>query len=241
MLKKIYLLLLILIASVAHAFQEKDSLTIAIDTDSIITVRQFEKGFDKKYTGDAYNYDSNEGDAQNLLTRALDWVSQFFKDSFGFNIPPNLLKIVEYSIYALMSILVIYLLIRFFINERMNVLFTKKAVPIADINLSEEHIENIDIDILIKDALKTKDYRLAVRYQYLKALKLLSLEEIISWHFDKTNSDYLQEIENKDLKEAFQNVSYAYEYIWYGELEIDKKTYGITNNRFAVLNNLLKN
>ncbi len=77
---------------------------------------------------------------------------------------------------------------------------------VAPLNIQEEHIENIDLDSYIKNALKEENYRLAIRYMYLKSQKLLSLNNIIDWHFEKTNSDYYREIESVGLKENFKKL-----------------------------------
>ncbi len=112
---------------------------------------------------------------------------------------------------------------------------------VAPLNIQEEHIENIDLDSYIKNALKEENYRLAIRYMYLKSLKLLSLNNIIDWHFEKTNSDYYREIENITLKENFKKTSYLYDNIWYGEYALDKAGFENAEKDFERLNQNLKN
>ncbi len=233
-------ILFLVVTTTVHAFQVKDSLAIAVDKDSTLIVKHFDTNFEKKYTGEEYNYSSNQGAPQNLLLRALNWASNSLRDAFGFNVSLSTLKILEIIIYILMGGLFVFLLIRFFIGERMGALFAKKATSITDINLNEEHIENIDIDRLFQEALTAKEYRLAIRYQYLKTLKLLASKELISWDFDKTNTDYLNEISSIELKKAFKKVSYVYDYIWYGEFNIDETMYNTANLRFIKINSLLK-
>ena len=40
-----------------------------------------------------------------------------------------------------------------------------------------------------------------------------------------TNSDYLYEIKNPAQKHEFEYLSYLYNYIWYGEFELDDETF----------------
>lgn len=221
---------------ISATFSQNDSIVLPIDENSVLQERKMYEDLKEKYTGDEFNYETNTGESQNLLARFLKWLFQGIGDAIGINIPPNILQILEYIIYGLMGLLAIYLLVRVLINEKFNSIFTKKATSIVDIDLSEHHIEAIDLDALMSSALKNKDYRLAIRYQYLKILKLLSKKEIIEWHFDKTNMDYELEIREPQLRNEFRKVSYLYEYIWYGEQRIDEAIYSNASSRFIQLN-----
>ena len=74
---------------------------------------------------------------------------------------------------------------------------------------------------LIIKAEEANDYRLAIRLHYLKSLRLLDTLGKIIWRSGKTNHDYLLEIKDTELKEEFDNLSYIYEYSWYGQFEIE--------------------
>lgn len=221
--------------------QEKDSVVIPIDENQVLDTRNFDDDLSQKYTGSEFDYSSQEGEAQNLIKRFLNWSFNWIDRSFGINIPPYTLQIIEWLIYVLMGGLIIYLFVRFFSGENFSAVFTKKATSVLDINLSEDHIENVDLDALIKSALEEKDYRLAVRYQYLRVLKTLSQKGIIDWHYEKTNSDYQNEIEAQNVKSGFKDVSYLYDYIWYGEQDIDGLKYETVEARFATLKNAIGN
>ncbi|MGX1930704.1 hypothetical protein [Flagellimonas sp. 2504JD4-2] len=221
-------------------FGQNDSIVVPVDDESILHERSLDEDLSQKYTGDEFNYDVKTGESQNLLARFLRWLMEILGNAFGIDISPATLLILEYIIYGLMGLLVIFILIRIFVNEKFNAIFTKKAKPLIDIDLSEQHIEAVDLDALMHTALQNKDYRLAVRYQFLKVLKLLSQKEIIEWHFEKTNSDYQKEIRETKLQTEFRKASYLYEYIWYGEQFIDEQGYTKTSSRFATLNSLIQ-
>lgn len=237
MIKNIFYLFFLL--WVSTIFSQNDSIVLPIDENSVLQERRMYEDLKEKYTGDEFNYETNTGESKNLLARFIKWLFQGIGDAVGINISPNTLLVLEYIIYGLMGILVIYLLIRIFINEKFNSIFTKKAKAILDIDLTEQHIEVIDLDSLMSAALKNKDYRLAIRYQYLKILKQLSQKEIIEWHFDKTNVDYEKEIGESKLRNDFKKVSYLYEYIWYGEQIIDEVGYTNASFSFTQLNNAI--
>lgn len=241
MIKNISYLLIFLSFFCGFTQQEKDSVQIPIDENQVLNTRSFDDDLTEKYTGDEFDYSSQEGEAQNLVKRFLNWFFGWIDESFGINLPPFTLDIIEWCIYILMGGLIIYLFIRFFLGENFSAVFTKKATSILDINLSEDHIENVDLDALIKSALEEKDYRLAVRYQYLRILKILSQKGVIDWHYEKTNSDYQNEIESQQVKSGFRDVSYLYDHIWYGEQEIDGLKYDAVDARFATLKNSINN
>lgn len=238
MIQHITTIFLLFWASLSLA--QNDSISIPIDEASTLSERQINGDLGQKYTGEDFNYDVKTGESANLLARFIRWVLNGLGETFGLDISPQTLLILEYTIYALMGALVIYVLVRVFINEKFSAIFSKKAKSIVDIDLAEHHIESIDLDALMNDALKDKDYRLAVRYQFLKILKLLSQKNHIEWHFEKTNVDYEREIQQSNLQQEFKNASYLYENIWYGEQPIDETGYTKTSSRFTNLNNLIQ-
>ncbi len=220
-------------------FGRASSDSIPQDKSSQLVERRLPDNLHENYQGEEFDYDVKTGEAQNLLARFFNWLGRILRNTFGIDIPPGAFKVMEIIVYILMGALVIYLLIRFLINEKFNSIFTKKAKSIIDIDLSEQHIENIDLDALLNQALEKKEYRLAIRYQFLKVLKKLSEKNLIDWHFEKTNSDYQQEIEKPDIRARFKEVTYIYDYIWYGQQEIDGNKYDAANALFAVLSNRL--
>ncbi|MEA1784966.1 hypothetical protein U1E44_02585 [Arenibacter sp. GZD96] len=217
----------------------KDTVVLKEDRTAIQELRAFDTDFDKKYTDGTFNYERNDGEAKNAIAQFIDWVFKGLQRAFGITISPVLANVLEYVVYLLLGLLALYLLVKFLIGEHFNALFTKKATPIMDVILSETHIENLDLDTLIADAVTQQNYRLAIRYQYLKTLKLLSQKELIAWHFEKTNTDYENEITQTALKPLFKEVSYLYDYIWYGEQEIDETKYQTAQLRFVALKNNL--
>ncbi|MCW5517519.1 DUF4129 domain-containing protein [Muriicola sp. Z0-33] len=241
-MKSKYLSLLFLLLSFAlYSQQDTDTLQLKEDTDQAIDLRTFDEQLSQKYQGEEFNYDVRDGEAQNLIERFLQWFFQTLSENFGIDISPEAMKILEYIIYILMGGLVIYLLMRFLVGEHVSSIFKKGPSDIIDINLSEEHIEHLDLNALLSNAVKAKDFRLAIRYQYLRTLKTLSQKSIIDWHYEKTNSDYLREINTPAIKTLFKEVSYLYDYIWYGEQPIDEKIYGLAENRFELLANQIPN
>ena len=103
--------------------------------------------------------------------------------------------------------------------------------------VEEEIITNeSDFEALIRQALQSSNYRQAVRYQYLRTLHLLAGKNLVSLAPDKTNFNYVSEITNRDHRDAFAALTLNYEYVWYGEFNIDKNIYDKIENNFSSLN-----
>lgn len=192
----------------------------------------------QKYTGKDFNYNIKDGESQNILDRFFTWLMDKLQNVFGIELSPGVQKVMEIAIYVLLGLLALYLLIRFLTGERASAIFRKDATSFARFDLSEEHIENIDLDALLGDAVAHKNYRSAIRFQYLKVLKTLSQKQIIIWHYEKTNLDYEKEINAPEMKGLFKEVSYLYDHIWYGQQDIDEQKYHVAETRFKLLINM---
>jgi hypothetical protein len=214
--------------------QEKTSVKIDSSNNSITP---FKKEINERYTGDEFNYDINDTGGVNLMQRILRKFFGWLSDVFGFDIDFLDYRTLEYIVYGSLGVIVLYLLIKFLLDNPVSSIFKTENKTIEGFSYVEENIQQVDFDKLIDNALKTNNYRLATRYLYLKSLKILANKEIIEWHFEKTNSDYLNEIKDTKLKGLFKQVSYIYDYIWYGEFPIDEVMF--KKNKFD-FNQLIK-
>lgn len=219
--KALYIFVIVFLTFIpAEAFGQ-DSLKVQIDSSRVIEKR-FSEDLSKKYQGNEFDYESSlEGEAQNFIARAIYWFMNKIADTFGFQIDPGAYKIIELLFYGILIVIALYIIVRLLVGTKASSFFSKKSRQLAPLNVQEEHIERVDLDQFIRNALARNNYRIAVRYMYLKVLKELSIRNLISWHFDKTNGDYYEEIEDPQLKDNFKKVSYLYDHVWYGEFDLD--------------------
>lgn len=242
MIKKYFYVLYCICIAFIHVpiLAQQDTLAIDIDTDTR-TVHHFSGTLTEKYNGNDFNYHTTEGEAQNLLARGIFWILKGFHSVFGVEINSEFAKIIETIIYFILIAGTIYFLIRLLIGKDAVSFFRKKNKLVAPINSTEEHIDAIDLNALIINALAEKNYRLAIRYMYLKALQDLSIKNVINYHFEKTNTDYYREIVDVSLKQKFSRISYLYDYIWYGEFDLDENEYKSAKESFDQLNVKINN
>ena len=110
-----------------------------------------------------------------------------------------------------------------------------------EIDIYTENVHNMDFDSLIANALKNKDYRLVIRFLYLKNLKLLTDKEFIEWKPNKTNYSYQYEIENQTVRSQFMEMTLIFDYIWYGEFIPDEANFPIIYNRMESFSKTIAN
>lgn len=211
--------------------------TLVTDS-SQVNVSNFKEAIKERYSGNDFNYNINDTGGINLLQQLLSKFFNWLSDVFGFDIDFIDYKTLEIIIYGLLAIGALYLLIRFLIENPISKVFKNEETTIEGFNYIEENITEIDFDKLIAQAVKSGNYRLATRYLYLKSLKILAKNKVIEWHYDKTNSDYLNEIKTEKAKQLFKRASYVYDYIWYGEFPVDEVLYQKNMSNFVQLQNL---
>ncbi|MBL7703273.1 MAG: DUF4129 domain-containing protein [Ferruginibacter sp.] len=143
--------------------------------------------------------------------------------------------ILQAILWAFAIVFVLFILYRLFLADGA---FRRKAKQAkAEAEVEEELITNeSDFDALIRQALQTGNYRQAVRYQYLRTLHLLADKNLLQLSPDKTNFQYVSEIANRNHQQPFASLTLNYEYVWYGEFEIDKNVYDKIESSFKGFN-----
>ncbi|MEO1013395.1 MAG: DUF4129 domain-containing protein [Bacteroidota bacterium] len=165
----------------------------------------------------------------NLLLRFFEWLFGVEKAS-GFK--ADFLQVIPYLLLGVL----LFLLIRFFLSVNSKALFyARRNEVLVSLSEEEEIIKNQNILKLIQEALKGKNYRLAIRYYYLHILQLLSDQELIDWQLQKTNGDYLEELVRTELKPSFARITQLYDYIWYGGFDIDENRFKKAETAFIAL------
>jgi hypothetical protein len=98
-----------------------------------------------------------------------------------------------------------------------------------------EDIFTIDYDKEIDAARARDDFRLAIRFLFLKALMLLSRNGVIQYQPERTNLDYLAQLRPNRLYQPFFRVARDYEYAWYGQFEVSPANFDIIRKDFEKL------
>lgn len=153
------------------------------------------------------------GLVQRLLMSLSEWL--------GFRYLARLSPLLVYLILFVAFILLIIVLFR----SKFQGIFVKNPEE-NGLNITGSEIaDHINFDELLTDAVRQKNYNLAVRYLYLILLRRLNQKQLIIYKPGKTNYEYLNEIKNKELIPNFRIATHNYEYAWYGQFHVDETLY----------------
>ncbi len=133
--------------------------------------------------------------------------------------------------------IVIFILYKLVLSKGNFIFRKNSSSSSAAREIEEAHdIDNAsDYDALIRQSYKLEDYRMAVRYLFLKTLRLLADKQLLQHSTDKTNFQYVQEMV-PEKKNDFANLVLNYEYIWYGNLKIVPDQYTQVEKKFTSFN-----
>ncbi|MCF3111338.1 hypothetical protein LL912_21305 [Niabella sp. CC-SYL272] len=135
------------------------------------------------------------------------------------------------------AIAVFIVLLLWYLAAHNFILFRKKSTPLNTPAIKEapQDIFSIDYAASIHQALQQKNYRLAIRLQYLELLKKLSDRQLIHFLPDKTNFEYLLQMRASNYYDDFFTATRHYEYSWYGLFEVTENMYQKINTTFQQL------
>lgn len=176
-----------------------------------------------------YKYDRIGPAPKTLWDRIKEWFWRKVFELFDSKGGALGLQIFEYLLIATAIVLIVLLLLK---NNFRALFYGKSASVPIDFKEFEEDIHKINFNELIEEALSKKDFRRAVRLHFLKLLKELSDKNLIAWKIDKTNNDYSIELSNSKYSRHFKELTILYEYIWYGDFQLDERSFIATITKF---------
>ncbi len=214
----IHLWLLLLLPVLLPA-QEVDSLVL-ID-ESAVEVRRIDSEKINEFQSDSdFDYARGVVPGKNLWEMFKEAVVKFIQKLFSFQVGRvNIVNILLYTICILAASYAIYKLIQM----QSQKVFVSEKEKSLDYSVHEENIHVLDFEPLIAEATQQGQYRRAIRLIYLHALKKLSDARKIDWQPGKTNHDYMAELSDTRLKTGFGDLSYFFDYAWYGEFDVEEK------------------
>ncbi|WP_439131036.1 hypothetical protein [Polaribacter sp.] len=203
-----------------------DSLKIASDsiqyikTTEISEDRSFSTNLKEKYSGKDFEYQENltqkkQGSSNNAF---FGLFSFFMTTIFPF----------------LLGGFVIFVILKVLLGSDFNIFKSNTSSQQLSDKLiyEDEDIQELNLDALLHQAISNKEFRLAIRYYFLSTLKTLSKKELIDYHKDKTNAEYVLEIENATTRKEFSYLLYVYSYVWYGEFPVDETNFNVAQNKY---------
>lgn len=201
----------------------QQSYVVATDTSLVTVDRSIpQQKIDDYRSQPEYNYDENPDYEESFISalwmRFVRWLKSVLgKEGYG--------AMTKLLFYGLLLLGVAWFFM-FIVRAQGHNPFARGNRKSEIVVAAEAIDENSSIDSiqeLVNKAEIAGDYRLAIRLQYLKLLRVLDNAEEIEWRSGKTNYDYLNEIRGMELKEDFDALNYIYEYSWYGQFDISSE------------------
>ncbi|MCD0479586.1 DUF4129 domain-containing protein [Chryseobacterium sp. LC2016-29] len=204
-------------------------------TENSVFPKKFKENLSSRYKGNEFDYSTSKP-RESFFDKLQRKLAQLLRSIFGETSLETSSQItgVVIRLFAIIVVgFLLYFIIKYLISTNGSFFFGKKNKKL-EINEEElhENIHQINFPQSIAKFENEGDYRSAVRYQFLYILKKLSDKKLILWNPEKTNKDYVAELKAAHLKNEFYNLSYIFDYVWYGEFSIDAQSYDKFKNQF---------
>jgi hypothetical protein len=69
------------------------------------------------------------------------------------------------------------------------------------------------------------EFREVIRLSYLQLIRSLSEKGLIHWKREKTNRDYVAELQRSGLQTEFSRLTDIFEHYWYGSFPLSEATF----------------
>jgi len=125
----------------------------------------------------------------------------------------------KYFIFSLLVAILLYAIIRIIAENNLRLFYRRPAKTAAGPQEVASPLEE-DLEQQLQMALAAKDHRMAVRYLFLKTLRLLNDRGLIRYHIQATNREYVRQLSGSALGDPFRFLTGAYEKVWYGEFSL---------------------
>lgn len=211
---------------------------VQYDSLGVDSVRKASDGKEKEVFADKdFQYHEEAKESQNWFRAFFEWLLNKVFGKMSVKGTETAWQIVKWSFIALFVGGVIFVILK----SKFRGLFRGDSKKLAGASFADlpEDIESINLDKLIDEALNSGNYRLAVRWCFLKSLQLLNQTKKITWRPSKTNIDYELELQDIDQREQFGKLSYVFEHVWYGEVQTGEKLFSSFRNEIEKFNSNL--
>ena len=171
-------------------------------------------------------YEENPETPVSILDKIKYWLwsllLKFFSDT----------GVAPYIRYTIIGIVATFFIVKLFKTNIRAVFYNPKKRIKIEHELLDEDLNKLNIDKLLDDSIKNKEFRKAVRYLFLKTLKILIATELINKRIDKTNNEFVLELKNSKYIKEFKELVSFYEYGWYGNFNISQEQFLMIREKY---------
>lgn len=199
----------------------EDWSRLAQDTVQVRNVHFDQAALDAYLSDPDLDYDRERHEERLWWTRFMRWLNDRLNDLFGSKGGRLVFDNIEWIILAIAVLTVLW-----FMRKRLfGGVFGMDAQRARQVTEMEEDIAELDLDKLLREAEQHEDWRLALRYHWLKVLRKLVDEGRIRWQPRSTDADYLAQLKDPALRATFSELSFIFKWVWYGDAPMDRTRY----------------
>jgi len=186
-----------------------------------IATREFDEIAMTEYSEDnSFSYMNYTVKPPSIWVRLSWWFQNMFQRFF---LNPNTPWLTEIGYYLILTLVIGAALFYIVRLKYGGALAPDSSAYGRGINLSST-TKDIDFDSLISESLGNKNFKLAIRYLYLKTLVSLSNQDLIKLRDWKSPYDYERELKS-ELAPNYKELARLFEYVWYGDFEAGEGEY----------------
>ncbi len=194
-----------------------------IPDTSVVASRSFDENTVQELKDSKdFKYKQPPSVAESIWDRLMLWLDQLFGWIFRSAVETNWGQVLLYTLGLVILIVLVMMLLKV---DALRVFYAGADQGMSKYQTLEEDIHEMDFEGLLREALEKSEYRLAVRLTFLRSLKLLSDKQHVTWRPGKTNHDYVEELKEGDLKTGFNELSFYFDYAWYGDFTVNEILY----------------
>ena len=183
--------------------------------DEFLEIRQIQQDtltYQKFKQQKFYNYYEIKQEKKSYYQILFDWINKWLSDRYNRTITNKTFNIILWAIGLLFIVIVGVIIYKnkaglFYVSQKKKIVYS----------IEDEYIEGQNFDRLIESAIRQEQFSEAIRWQYLKTLKMLHEKKLIAFEPFKTVNEYVYEIQDGKLSSLFKNLSKEFVYFRYGK------------------------
>lgn len=209
--RSLYIVLFLLSAGFTAPAQYEEPPAIRVVPEKVVDSLQHDKAF--AYANDDRYIKQREEEEEESGSSFWDGFYNFFRNN----------TVRTFTIILLIAFL-LFVIYRIIVVNNLFVFYRNKKIPVEE-EQEEVDIRDENLDDRISKAIREKDYRSAVRFLYLKGLRLLNDKGWIRYHAQATNHEYVHQLNQNPVAGDFRFLTQVYDYVWYGEFPVNDEQF----------------
>ncbi|HTQ28767.1 MAG TPA: DUF4129 domain-containing protein [Puia sp.] len=133
--------------------------------------------------------------------------------------------------YILLGSILLFALYKIVVENRLYLFYASSGKKQDEQDISPG-LPGENLDQRIATAEAAGDWRAAIRFRYLKALKTADEKKWIHFEARASNEDYLREMAHHPQEQNFRLLTRVYEYVWYGDFVVTAEQFDTTRRHF---------